>query len=131
MFCPGCGKEVRDQGSFCRACGARLYGDVSPRVMQEWHGNGAQQGPPHMQPLRGPVPRIPDYLGWSIAVLLLCFWPTAIAAIVNATRVNKRLALGDIAGAQEASRRAKMWCWISFGIAVILGLALGLASSSC
>ncbi len=65
------------------------------------------------------MPNIPSYMGWAIAVLILCFWPTGIAAVVHASRVNSRLALGDIAGAQESSRKAKMWCWITFAIAVI------------
>jgi t-SNARE complex subunit (syntaxin) len=57
-------------------------------------------------------------LGWAIAVLLLCFFPTGIAAVVYSTQVDSKLAYGDIAGAWESSRKAKMWCWISFGISV-------------
>jgi hypothetical protein len=91
----------------------------------------AYQPPAHQAPqyqpsgLQGQRPHIPSYLGWAIAVLLLCFWPTGIAAVVYATRVDSMLAYGDIAGAWEASRKAKMWCWISFGIAMA-GLVLAL-----
>ncbi|OFW60682.1 MAG: hypothetical protein A2133_05635 [Actinobacteria bacterium RBG_16_64_13] len=67
----------------------------------------------------GMMPRVASHMGWAIAVLILCFWPTAIAAIVNASRVNNRLAMGDVYGAQEASRKAKMWCWISFIIGIL------------
>lgn len=69
-------------------------------------------------PTYGMVPKIPSYLGWAIATLILCFWPTGIAAVVYASRVGNKLAIGDVAGAQEASRKAKMWCWITFGIAI-------------
>lgn len=82
-----------------------------------------QQYPPSYQPPYraggyGAIPNIPTYMGWAIAVLILCFWPTGIAAVVYASQVNNRLALGDIAGAKESSRKAKMWCWITFGIGI-------------
>jgi hypothetical protein len=83
-----------------------------------------QQYPPTYQPPYratsgyGAVPNIPSYMGWAIAVLILCFWPTGIAAVVHASRVTNRLVLGDIAGAKESSRKAKMWCWITFGIGI-------------
>jgi hypothetical protein len=77
--------------------------------------------PPYYQPVAyQAVPNIPSYIGWAIATLILCFWPTGIVAVVYASKVGNRLAVGDIAGAQEASRKAKMWCWITFGIGIIL-----------
>jgi len=66
----------------------------------------------------GNVERVPSHMAWAIITLILCFWPTGIAAVVYASRVGDRLAIGDIAGAREASRKAKMWSWISFGIAL-------------
>lgn len=76
---------------------------------------------PQYRPISGyvPPPNVPSYMGWAIAVLILCFWPTGIAAVVYASQVGNKLALGDIAGAQESSRKAKMWCWISFIIAIV------------
>jgi hypothetical protein len=65
---------------------------------------------------RGVIPNIPSYLGWAIATLILCFWPTGIVAVVHASRVGDRLARGDIQGAQESSHKAKTWTWITFGI---------------
>ncbi len=119
MFCPGCGKENSDEAGFCEACGRPLDLEGS-RV------------PPYRPPMqeRLPVPNIPSYLGWAVAVLILFFWPTGIAAVVYAARVNSRLALGDVAGAQEASRKAKMWCWVSFIVAivvVVLGIVVTVA----
>ena len=56
-------------------------------------------------------------MGWAIATIF-CFWPLAIVAIVYASKVGNRLALGDVPGAQVASGKAKMWCWIAFGVGV-------------
>jgi hypothetical protein len=110
----------------------------------------AYQAPPAYQPAGypaagqqpgygyGTIPNIPSYMGWAIVTLILCFWPTGIVAVVYASKVGNRLALGDVPGAQEASRKAKMWTWITFGIgvagvvlAIIIGVlvaALGTAS---
>jgi hypothetical protein len=91
------------------------------------------QAPPYQPGPYGPYayggmpPRIPSYLGWAIAVLILCFWPTGIPAVVFASQVDNKLAMGDFEGARESSRKAKMWCWITFGIAVagwVLTIAL-------
>ena len=76
---------------------------------------------------RGTIPNIPSYMGWAIVTLILCFWPTGIVAVVYASKVGNQLALGNIPGAQEASRKAKMWTWITFGIgiaAVVIAIAV-------
>lgn len=80
--------------------------------------NQYNQGQYYQQPQYGLRERIPSYMAWAIVTLILCFWPTGIVAVVYASRVGDRLAMGDIAGAREASRKAKMWSWISFGIAL-------------
>jgi hypothetical protein len=69
-------------------------------------------------PQYGTVPRVPSYMGWAIATLILCFWPTGIVAVVYASQVGNKLSMGDVAGAQESSRKAKIWCWVTFGIGV-------------
>jgi len=149
MYCPSCGATNDDTARFCTTCGQNLdeyrkqWRESSGRDEQQTHKQAYQPySPPPLQtpPYRtdpysveqphGVLPRIPSYMGWAIAVLILCFWPTGIVAVVYASRVGERLALGDIAGAQEASRKARMWCWISFAIAVaglVLSLAIGFA----
>ena len=48
-------------------------------------------------------------------------------AIVFAAQVNGRLAAGDYNGAVQTSKQAKMWCWVSFGIGLLVVVAwLGL-----
>jgi hypothetical protein len=33
--------------------------------------------------------------------------------------VNSKLAAGDVAGAREASKNARIWCWVSFGCGLL------------
>lgn len=58
---------------------------------------------------------IPNYLVPAILVTVLCCWPLGIPAIVFAAKVDGMVSRGDIAGAQQASDQAKLWCWISGG----------------
>jgi hypothetical protein len=58
-----------------------------------------------------------------------------IVAIVYAAQVNTKLGAGDYDGAQEASDKAKKWCWISFGVGLavmviyLLLMLLGIAAN--
>jgi hypothetical protein len=45
--------------------------------------------------------------------------PLGIPAIVFASQVNSKVQAGDYHGAMEASRKAKMWSWISFGLGLL------------
>lgn len=66
--------------------------------------------------------QIPNYLVQAILCTLCCCVPGGIVAIVYAAQVNSKLAAGDTAGAQAASDSAKMWCWISFGVGLVVNL---------
>jgi hypothetical protein len=55
-------------------------------------------------------------------VSVFCCWPLAIVAIIFAAQVNGKVAAGDIQGAMDASKKAKLFSYISIG----LGLGLGL-----
>ena len=67
-----------------------------------------------------PQPKISNYLVPAILSTIFCCLPFGIAAIVFAAQVNTKLAAGDVAGAQESARKAKMWCWLSFGIGIVV-----------
>lgn len=64
---------------------------------------------------------VPNYLVPAI-VSLICCWPLSIVAIIFAAQVNSKVAAGDIQGAMDASKKAKMFSFIAIG----LGLALAL-----
>jgi serine/threonine protein kinase len=80
-----------------------------------------------------PTDYIPNYLPQAILLTVLCCNPFAIVAIVFASQVNTKLANGDYVGAKAASDNAKLWCWISFGIAmlwIVLQILVAVVSSS-
>ena len=66
---------------------------------------------------------------WAILVTLLCFLPTGIVAIVFASQVNTKLAAGDVAGAVEASNKAKTWTIVSAVVGVVLVVIVIAASA--
>jgi len=68
----------------------------------------------------GPAEPIPNYLWQSIAVTLCCCLPLGIVAIIFASQVSSKSSAGNIAGATESSRKAKMWCLISLGVGVVV-----------
>lgn len=71
-----------------------------------------QPGYPQQQP-----PQIDNNMTMSIVSIFL-FWPLAIPAIINASKVNPLLQQGDYAGAQAAAAESKKWSkW-----ALIIGL---------
>ena len=69
-----------------------------------------------------PPMKMKNYLVESIVVTICCCLPFGIAAIVFAAQVNGKLQAGDIAGAQDAANKAKMFCWIGFGIGLLVNL---------
>lgn len=74
-------------------------------------------------PVTSPAP-VPTHLVWAILVTLLCFLPTGIVAIVYATQVSNKLAVGDVAGAMDSSNKAKMWSIISVVAGIVLAIAV-------
>jgi hypothetical protein len=86
---------------------------------------GAPPAAPATLPTMASIPpgqQIPNYLVQAILVTLCCCLPGGIAAIVYASQVSSKQAAGDIAGAQDSSQKAKMWCWISLGVGLVLNV---------
>ncbi len=114
MYCRRCGQLNDDNAYRCTGCGEVI--DRGPAMAM-------------------PGSTIPNYLAHSILVTLFCCLPLGIPAIVFAAQVNSKAAAGDIAGALDASRKAKAFCWWSFGLGLagvvlyfLIGVLSGLAA---
>lgn len=132
MQCQYCGHDNPDTALTCGACGCSpslktadgampppMAGSPLPPPMSA----GAM--PPPMSSARlPPLPQaqVPNYLVWSILATLCCCLPAGIVAIVYSAQVNSKQAAGDYTGAVAASDNAKMWCWISFGLGIVIGI---------
>jgi hypothetical protein len=62
---------------------------------------------------------VQNYLIPAILATLLCCLPLGVVSIIFATQVNSKVAAGDIAGAMEASRKAKMFMFIAVGLGLL------------
>ena len=69
-------------------------------------------------PPAGGSATVPNYLVPAI-ISIFCCWPLAISAIIFATEVNGKVAAGDIAGAQDSSKKAKMFSFIAIGLGLL------------
>jgi hypothetical protein len=100
MYCTNCGNELPPGAPACGNCGQAI---------------------PHF-PL---PPKVPNYLIHSIVVTLCCCLPLGIVALIFSSQVNTKLTAGDVAGAEESSRKARTWIIVAFvsGIVVNLGSA--------
>lgn len=77
----------------------------------------------------------PNYLVWAILTTILCCLPFGIVSIIYAAQVNSKWMAGDYTGAQNSSKNAKIWAWVSFGVGILavvtwfvlvaLGIAVG------
>ncbi|WP_286927983.1 MULTISPECIES: CD225/dispanin family protein [Aeromicrobium] len=79
--------------------------------------------PPPSGPVGGTPP--PNNLVWAILTTIFCCLPLGVVSIVYAAQVNGKFAAGDLAGAQESSRKAKQWAiWsvIAFFVALVIYL---------
>ncbi len=70
---------------------------------------------------------IPNYLWQSIVVTLCCCPPFGIPAIVYSSQVESKRQHGDIAGAMQSSKSAKMWCWIGLITGLLCNIGSGIA----
>ena len=100
MYCSKCGTENDDNAFKCVNCGTVIQRPESTIT------SSAQQVSSHLAP--------------AILVTIFCCLPIGIVAIIYAAQVNGKQKAGDYNGALAASKSAKTWCWVAFG----LGLAI-------
>ncbi|MDG4793901.1 CD225/dispanin family protein [Micromonospora sp. WMMD1082] len=74
-----------------------------------------------------PPQQIDNNMTMSIVAVLL-FWPLAIPAIINASKVNPLLQQGDYAGAQAAAAESKKWSKLAL---IVGGIWIALVLVCC
>ena|ERR1700686_1941816 len=104
MFCTQCGANNADSAVVCVQCGRNLQAG-SPAIPLQATGM-----------VLPPGTTVQNYLVFAILATVFCCLPAGIPAIVYAAQVNGKLQAGDLAGAQVASKNAKLWCLISLGL---------------
>lgn len=114
MFCPQCGANNADTAVVCVQCGRNLRPGVTPTPL------------PAQGVVLPPGATVPNYLVFAILTTVFCCLPAGIPAIVYAAQVNGKLQVGDLAGAQAASKNAKMWCLISLGLGLAVVVLYGI-----
>jgi hypothetical protein len=100
MFCSNCGNSVSENAVICLQCGASLANTNQRR---------------HFAP-NGIRPK--TWLVESILVTLCCVNLLGVIGIIYAIRVESRFNAGDVAGAEDASSKAKLWTIISLCVGV-------------
>jgi len=62
-------------------------------------------------------PQVDNNMTMSIVAIFL-FWPLAIPAIINASKVNPLVAAGDFTGAQTAAAESKKWSKLALMVGI-------------
>lgn len=109
MYCTNCGTSRPEGTAACPNCGKAYQVFATPAMP--------------MPAMGAPAGTVPNYLVQAILVTLCCCLPFGVVAVVYAAQVNSKLAGGDIAGARDASDKAKMWSWIGFGLGLLSTIA--------
>jgi len=78
-------------------------------MSQQWNSPSAS----------GATSDVPNYLIPAILSTIFCCLPLGVVSIIFATQVNSKVETGDVAGAMEASRKAKMFMFIAVGLGVL------------
>lgn len=119
MNCPNCGTSNLDNASVCVNCGRSLSGGAAAPYTPPPPPPSSFASPSYgSSPAAGTPP--PNYLWQSIVVTLCCCLPLGIVSIIFAAQVNSKWAQGDVAGAQEASRKAKLFATIGAAIGLVI-----------
>ncbi|MDQ5844151.1 MAG: CD225/dispanin family protein [Acidobacteriota bacterium] len=69
-------------------------------------------------PPAGAPANVPNYLIPAI-ISIFCCTPLGIVATIFAAQVNGKVAAGDIAGAMDSSKKAKIFSFISIGLGLV------------
>lgn len=78
------------------------------------------------QQIQQPQTPPPNYLIFAILTTVFCCQILGIVSIVYAAQVNSRWNSGDVQGAMDASRNAKLWAWVAFGSGLLVAVVMTL-----
>ena len=118
MNCPNCSTSNLDNASVCVNCGRSLSAGASPSYTPPPPPPSSFGSAPMGAAAAGTPP--PNYLWQAIVVTLCCCLPLGIVSIVFAAQVNSKWAQGDVAGALDASQKAKMFALIGLGVGLVV-----------
>jgi hypothetical protein len=147
MNCPNCKADCSGQSNICDFCGHELAEiareadrvvDASvppplPNLVPISNPSGLESDNPYAasdsssygQP-QALAASIPNHMALSITatILTLCFCciPFGLVPLIFSAQVNSKLADGNYAGAQSDANNAKLWSWISIGVALAIFL---------
>lgn len=105
MYCPKCGTPNDSSVSICKNCGEVIQ--PIRQTQERYEPSGAKPA---------------DNLALAIVSTVVGFLCSClggipgIVAIVFATQVNSKWSMGDFDGAESASKNAKLWSLVAFGI---------------
>ena|SRR5437867_4148081 len=72
-------------------------------------------------PAAGTPDNVPNYLIPAILSAICCF-PLGIISIIFAAQVNGKVAAGDVPGALDSSKKAKLFSYIFLGLGILVWL---------
>ena len=110
MFCAKCGATINEKAVACPKCGVPVAGKKATAA--EPAAKATTAGPATVK----------NHMVGAILTTLFCCLIGGIISIVYASKVNTKLAQGDIAGAQAASKVAMRWIIINLLAAPLIGL---------
>ena len=111
MFCTNCGNQIDSTMASCTKCGTPVGGRQPAQVAQG---------------------EIKNHMVGAILQTVVCIH-AGIDPLIYACKVNSTLAQGDVAGAQEASKKAKIWLnltTIIFGAIIVLAIVANAVEST-
>lgn len=103
MYCPNCGHERAANATACASCGQPVQQFTAPGTIK-------------------------NYLWQSILATICCCMPLGVVALVFSAQVNSKLAAGDVAGAEAASRSARTWLVVAIIGGIVTGAGLAALS---